>query len=48
MDACHPASEIPYCPTRPLWFGTFFKSHSMVSYVSVLSLALPEPLMYGA
>jgi hypothetical protein len=28
---------MPHCPARPLLFGTFFTSQSIVSYVSVLS-----------
>ncbi len=34
---------MPYCPTRPLLFGTCFTSQSIVSYVSVLSSMAVAP-----
>jgi len=39
---------MPYIPTRPLWFGTFFSSHSIVSYVSVLSSMSAGPDFTGS
>ena len=37
IAASQPGSETPSMPTRPLLFGTFFSSQSIVSYASVLS-----------
>ena len=41
ITVCQPGYEMPHCPTRPLWGGTFFNNHSIVSCVSVLSSTPP-------
>ena len=42
-----PGYEMPHCPTRPLWCGTFLSSHSMVSYVSVASSTCAGPCAWS-
>ena len=43
-DTSQPAHEMPHWPTRPLLFGTFFTSQSIVSQVSVLSFGFERSL----
>jgi hypothetical protein len=47
IDTSQPAHEMPHWPTRPLLFGTFFTSQSIVSQVSVASFGVVEPCTYG-
>ena len=47
IDTSQPAHEMPHWPTRPLLFGTFFTSQSIVSQVSVLSFGFGDPLTIG-